>query len=139
MVLGRCPGSKKTKRSGTSSSVHVHHSYSSRSHAGRSILRQEVLNATSIHKRQANDRVDHALCQGAMSTAERDELNAIRNNTTNDSRSGSVDDRNLAHDAWAMDVDDILAGAETIGISHAGGEFASVVDIADDLLGSTNR
>lgn len=74
-----------------------------------------------------------------MSTAERDELNAIRNNTTNDSRSGSVDDRNLAHDAWAMDVDDILAGAETIGISHAGGEFASVVDIADDLLGSTNR
>jgi hypothetical protein len=139
MVLGRCPGSKKTKKSGTSSSVHVHRLFTARSNAGRSILRHEVLNATGIHKRQANDRVDHALRQDAMSTAERDELNTIRSNATVDSRSGSVDNRNLEHDAWAMDVDDILAGAETIDISHAGGEFASVVDIADDLLGSANR
>jgi hypothetical protein len=138
MVLGRRPGSKKTKRSGTSSSVHVHHLYTALSTTGRSTLRQEVLNATGIHRRQANDRVDYALRQDAMSTAERNELNAIRSNTTNDSQSGSVDNRNLEHDAWGMDVDDILAGAETIGISHAGGEFALVLDMADGLLGSSN-
>ena len=53
--------------------------------------------------------------------------------------SGSMDDRNLEYDAWAVDVDDILTGTETIGISHAGGEFALVIDIADGLLGSANH
>jgi len=71
-----------------------------------------------------------------MSTVERDELEAIHTNTTNDSRSGSS---NIEHDAWEMDVDAILAGVETLDISHVGGEFAAVVDIADDLLGSANR
>lgn len=136
MTLGKPPGSRKTKRSGSSSSVHVHHLYTSRSLSGRTSLRQEVLNASAIHKRQAKDRVDHALRQDAMSTVERDELEAIRTNTTNDSRSGSS---NIEQDAWEMDVDAILAGAETLDISHVGGEFAAVVDIADDLLGSANR
>jgi hypothetical protein len=63
---------------------------------------------------------------------ERDELNSIRSNTTNDNN-------NLDHDAWEMDVDSILAGEETMDISHAGGEFISVVEIADDLLGTANR
>lgn len=71
--------------------------------------------------------------------AERDELNAIRTNTTNDNRSGSVNFSNLEHDGWEMDVDAILTGGETIDISHAGGEFASVMDITDDLLGPANR
>ena len=136
MTLGKPPGSKKTKRSGTSSSVHVHHLYTSRSLSGRTSLRQEVLNASAIHKRQAKDRTDYILRQNAMSTLERDELEAICTNTTNDSRS---DNSNPEHDAWEMDVDAVLAGEETIDISHAGGEFAAVVDIADDLLGPANR
>jgi hypothetical protein len=139
MTLGRRPGSKKTKRSGTSSSVHVHHLYTSRSLAGRTTLRQEVLNATAIHKRQAKDREEHVLRQDAMTTAERDELKAIRSNTPNDGRSGSLDNLNLELDGWEMDVESILAGKETLDISHAGGEFASVVEIADDLLGTANR
>ena len=96
----------------------------------------EVLNASAIHKRQAKDRVDHALHQDAMSTVKRGKLEAIHTNTTNDSRSGSS---NIEQDAWEMDVDAILAGAETLDISHVGGEFAAIVDIADDLLGSANR
>ena len=88
MTLGKPPGSRKTKRSGSSSSVHVHHLYTSRSLSGRTSLRQEVLNASAIHKRQAKDRVDHALRQDAMSTVERDELEAIRTNTTNDQELG---------------------------------------------------
>ena len=71
-----------------------------------------------------------------MSTVKRGELEAIHTNTTNDSRSGS---NNIDQDAWEMDVDAILAGAETLDISHVGGEFAAIVDIADDLLGSANR
>jgi hypothetical protein len=132
MTLGKPSGSKKTRRSGTSSSVHVHHLYTSRLPSGRSSLRREVLNSSAIHKRQAKDRVDHALRHDAMSTAEREELNSIRENTTNDSS-------NLEDNAWEMDVDSILAGAETMGISHAGGEFASLVEISDDLLGTANK
>ena len=67
-----------------------------------------------------------------MSTMEKEELDAIRSDTTNDSS-------NFKYDAWGMDVDSVLAGAETIDISHAGGEFASLVEISDDLLGTSNR
>jgi hypothetical protein len=129
MTLGKCPGSKKTKRSGTSSFTHVHHLYTSHSFGGHISLQQEVFNASAIYKRQAKDHTDYALCQDVMSTAERDELNAIRTNTVNDNS-------NLEHDAWAMDVDAVLAGTKT---SHAGGEFSLVMDIADDLLGTVNR
>ena len=96
MTLANPPGSKKTKRSGTSSSTHVHHLYTSHSLGGRTSLRQEVLNASAIRKRQAKDRTDHGLRQDAMSTVERDELEAIRTNMTNDSGSGSVDNSTLS-------------------------------------------
>jgi len=139
MTLGKPSGSKKTKRSGTSSSAHVHHLYTSRLLSGRTTLQQETLNVSAIRKRQAENRADHALCQDAMSTVECDELEAIHTNSTNDRGSGSVNNSNLVHDAWEMDIDDVLAGMETIDISHAGGEFAAIVDIADDLLGSANR
>jgi hypothetical protein len=132
MTLGRPSGSKKTKRSGTSSSIHVHHLYTSRLLSGRTSLRREVLNASAIQKRQAKDRSDYAIRKDSMSTAEIEELNAICSNTTNDSS-------NFEHDAWEMDVDSILAGAETMDISHAGGEFSSLVEISDDLLGTENR
>lgn len=148
MTLGRCPGSKKTKRSGTSYSPHVHHLYTSCLLGGHTSLQQEVFNASAIHKRQANDCTDYALCQDAMSTAERDELIAICTNTTNDNS-------NLEHDAWEMDVDTVLAGTDNIDISHAGGEFplvmdivdishaggefSLVMDIADNLLGTGNK
>jgi hypothetical protein len=129
MTLGRPSGSKKTKRSGTSSSVHVLHLYSSHLLSGRTSLRREVLNASAIHKRQAKDRADHALRQESMSTVEREELDAIRTNATADSSNCD----------WGMDVDSILAGAETLDISHAGGEFSSLLEISDDLLGPANR
>jgi hypothetical protein len=45
----------------------------------------------------------------------------------------------IEHDAWGMDVDAILACEETLDISHAGGEFSLVMEMADDLLGSANR
>ena len=139
MTLGRRPGSKRSKRTGTSSSVHVHHLYTSRTLNGCTTVRQEVLNSSAIHKRQAKDREDHALRQEAMTTVERDELDAIRNNVPENGGSGSLDNDNLEHNAWEMEVDTILAGQETMDISHAGGEFTSVVEIAEDLLGTANR
>jgi hypothetical protein len=76
-----------------------------------------------------------------VTTKEKDELNTIRSNITNDSRSGNIasDNDNLEHEAWEMDVDSILAGGETMDISHTGGEFASIIEITDDLLGTSNR
>jgi hypothetical protein len=38
---------------------------------------------------------------------------------------------------WEKDF--CCSGTETIDISHAGGEFSLVMDIADDLLGTVNR
>jgi predicted polyphosphate/ATP-dependent NAD kinase len=104
----------------------------SHSLGGRTSLQQEVLNASAIHKRQAKDHADYTLRQDAMSMAERNELNAICTNTT-------IDNSNIEHDAWEMNIDDVLAGTETIDISYAGGEFSSIIDIADDLLGTVNR
>jgi hypothetical protein len=82
--------------------------------------------------RQAKDHADYTLCQDAMSMTERNELNAIHTNTT-------IANSNIEHDAWEMNIDDVLSGTETIDISHAGGEFSFIMHIADDLLSTVNR
>ena len=38
-----------------------------------------------------------------------------------------------------MDVDSVLAGDTVVDISHSGDEFASVVDLAEDMFGSWTR
>jgi hypothetical protein len=91
MVLGKPAGVKKSKGSdGSSSSRHVHHRFTSRSIAGRSIAKQESLNAISIKKRQAKERDEHHIRLAAMSTTELDELIAIREGlaSNDDCRSG---------------------------------------------------
>lgn len=136
MVLGKIPGVKKSKSSdGSSSSRRVHHRFISHSIAGRSIRKQETLNAVSIKKRQAKDRDEHHIRLAAMSTTELDELIAIREGLAgNSDLDGGVD-----QEGWEMDIDDVLAGDAVVDISHAGGEFASVVDLAEDMFGSWTR
>lgn len=136
MVLGKYAGVKKSRGSdGSSSSRHVHHQFTSRSISGRITAKQESLNAISIKKRQAKDRDEYHIRLAAMTTTEFDELVAIREGlASNGDLDGGVD-----QDDWEMDLDGVLAGDTIIDISHAGGEFASVVNLAEDLFGSWTR
>ena len=136
MVLGKAAGVKKSKGSdGSSSSRHVHHGFTSRTLAGRSIAKQESLNAISIKKRQAKERDQHHIRLAAMTTTELDELIALREGlASNGNIDGGVD-----QDGWEMDIDEVLAGDAVVDISHAGGEFASVVNLAEDMFGSWTR
>ena len=136
MVLGKSAGVKKSRVSDSSSSSrHVHHQFTSRSIAGRIISKRECLNATSIKKRQAKDRDEHHIRLAAMTTTELDELIAIREGLAGD---GDLDG-GIDQDGWGMDVDGVLAGDTVVDISHAGGEFASVVTLAEDMFGSWTR
>ena len=133
MVLGKSAGVKKSKVSdGSSSSRHVHHQFTSRLSSGRVIAKPESLNAISIKKRQAKDRDEHHIRLAAMTTTELDELIAIREGLASN---GDLDDQ----DGWRMDVDSVLAGDTVVDISHAGDEFASIVDLAEDMFGSWTR
>lgn len=70
-----------------------------------------------------------------MTTTELDELIAIR-----EGLAGNGDlDGDADQNGWEMDIDDVLAGNAVIDISHAGGEFASVVELAEDMFGSWTR
>jgi hypothetical protein len=133
MVLGKSAGVKKSRGSdGSSSSRHVHHQFTSRSIAGRITSKRECLNAISIKKRQAKDREEHHIRLAAMTTTELDELIAIRKGLAGD---GGLDG-DVDQDGWEMDV---LAGDTVVDISHAGGEFASVVTLAEDMFGLWTR
>ena len=101
MVLGKTAGVKKSKGSyGSSSSCHVHHRFFSRSIAGRSIGKQETLNAVSIKIRQAKDRDEHHIRLAAMSRTELNELIAIREGlASNGDLDGGID-----QDGWEMDM-----------------------------------
>jgi hypothetical protein len=136
MVLGKSAGVKKLKGSdGSSSSRHVHHQFTSRLFSGRLIAKQESLNAISIKKRQSKDRDEHHIRLAAMTTTELDELIAIREGlASNGDLDGGID-----QDGWGMDIDGVLAGDMVVDISHAGDEFASVVDLAEDMFGSWTR
>jgi hypothetical protein len=132
MVLGKSAGIKKSRVSdGSSSSRHVHHQFTSRLSSGRIIAKRESLNAISIKKRQAKDRDEQHIRLAAMTTTELDELIAIRE--------GLANNGDLDQDSWGMDVDSVLAGDTVVDISHAGDEFASVVDLAEDMFGSWTR
>lgn len=135
MVLGKAAGVKKLKGSdGSSSSRHVHHQFTSRSIAGRITAKRESLNATSIKKQQSKDREEHRIRLAAMTTTELDELIAIREGIAGDGDLDGID-----QDDWAMDIDGVLVGDTVIDISHAGGEFASGVTLAEDMFGSWTR
>jgi hypothetical protein len=136
MVLGKSAGVKKSKGSdGSSSSRNIHHQFTSRLFSGRLIAKQESLNAISIKKRQAKDRDEHHIRLAAMTTTELDELIAIREGlASNGDLDGGID-----QDGWGMDIDGVLAGDTVVDISHAGDEFASVVDLAEDMFGSWTR
>ena len=136
MVIGKTTSIKKLKGSdGSSSSRNVHHGFISHSTAGRIIQKQETLNAISIKKQQAKDRDEQHICLAAMTTTELDELIAIREGLAGNSDLDGDADQN----GWEIDFDDVLAGDAVIDISHAGGEFAAVVELAEDMFGSWTR
>jgi hypothetical protein len=136
MVLGKASGVKKSRGSdGSSSSRHVHHQFTSRSISGRITAKRESLNAISIKKQQSKDHDELNNRVAAMTTTELDELIAIREGLGGD---GNLDS-GIDQDDWAMDIDGVLAGDTVIDISHAGGEFASVVTLAEDMFGSWTR
>jgi len=138
MVLGKSAGVRKSKGSdGSSSSRHVRHQFTSRSIAGRLVSQRECLNALSIKKRQTKDRDEQHMRLAAMTTTELDELIAIREGLASNGDLDGMDQD--GQDGWEMDIDSVLAGDTVVDISHAGGEFTSVVNLAEDMLGSWTR
>jgi len=70
-----------------------------------------------------------------MTTTELNKLIAIHEGlASNGDLDGGAD-----WDGWEMDIENVLAGDAVIDISHAGGEFASVVDLTEDMFGLWTR
>jgi hypothetical protein len=117
---------------GSTSSRLVHHLSSSKTPGGRNIPLKESLNATDIIKRQAHDKAEHDAKLQSLTTAQHRELQAIHLNLP------ANDENDVSLNAW-IDVDDVLSGTTSLDLSHAGGEFAGMVDLAEDMLVNSKR
>ncbi|KAF8164201.1 hypothetical protein BJ912DRAFT_827714, partial [Pholiota molesta] len=133
MVLGHTPGSKRHSQNGSSSSRYVRSNTSTISATGRFIRRTENLSALRISKRQINDRLINKDHIESLTTAERNEMGAIRNHLLE--TIPNVDD--VPSDDWEMDMGDMLNGEAALDVSHAGGEFKAIVNLAEEFLNSS--
>lgn len=133
MTLGCSKKTNFSKKSGSSSSRRIHHTFTKRSFAGRNTTHNEALNPSAILARQATDQVEYRERITVLSLADIEELQAIR--------AGQDEEDNWEDDNFLL-VDDVLAGNSTLDISHGGGEFvdlAALTEITDDFLRSAKR
>jgi len=114
---------------GSSSSRHIHYTYTHKNAGGRVTSHQDVLVPSEIQVRQAKDYAFFKHQVDDMTTSELAELHALRAITKDSSRGNSIEPM--------IGVDDILAGTEAAEISHAGGEWAELLAIEDGLFGPT--
>jgi len=116
---------------GSSSSRSVSHSYVTTNSFGRKSLHQEVLHASAIQLRQVCDQAEYQQQYDSMTPAEHAQLARIH----------LAEDENTTEyeDNVNIDINDVLAGNNSVNVSHAGGEFSELLAIEDDLLGSSSR
>lgn len=133
MTLGRTGGPKKSRSSGTSSSRHVHRLSVARTASGVVIPRRESLTAINIQRRQRQEREEHQQLHGGTTPAQRREIAAIQSNLA-----ANISEQD-ADDGWEMDMSEIMTGQTAFDVSHAGGEFTEIVDLADDMLQTSKR
>lgn len=81
--------------------------------------------------RQEHDHEQQQAHMETMPAAKREELDAICTGNFDDD--WEADPENILH------IEDFLQGNASLNISHAGGEFANLLDIRDDLLGSSKK
>lgn len=115
--------SGKGSVSGSSSSRHVHHTFT-RTSKTRLTSIQETLTGSEIQARNASDYKEYQERLDSMTTTERKDL-----------YSGGFQDDNDDPSQPAIDIMDILSGETSMDISHVGGEFADLLALGDDLLG----
>lgn len=109
--------------SGSSSSRHIQHSFSS---GTRRTGRKEVLSGTEIQARTSQDHLQYQERISSMTITEIGNITALHSEHVQ----AENDDTGPA-----MDIMDILSGQDHVDISHAGGEFADLLAIGEDLLG----
>lgn len=132
MTLGSTTGRKKGRSSGSSSSRHVHHLSVARSSSGVASVRRETLTASSIQRQQQRERREYQELHG-MTPAQKHELDAVQRNLA-----ANLPNEDSA-EGWEMDMQDVMSGEAVLDISHAGGEFADLVDDPDTVIYPTKR
>jgi hypothetical protein len=111
--------------SGSSSSHHIHHTFS-RMNGTRLSSIKETLTSTKIQARNTKDYKEYQERLDAMTTTERCNIDTLH--------SGGIQADNDDGQP-AVDIMDILSGQNSMDISHVGGEFADLLALGDDLLG----
>ena len=118
--------SGKGSISGSSSSHHVQHTFSTTTGTRLSNIK-ETLTSSEIHSRNTKDYKEYQERLDSMTTTERSNIEALHLGGI------QVCDDDYGHPA--VDIMDILSGGDSMDISHVGGEFADLLAIGDDLLG----
>jgi hypothetical protein len=101
-----------SRKSGPSSSHHIHHIFTKTSVTGRKTTHNEALNSTAIQTRQATDQIQYHERITALPLADIEKLQAIC--------AGQDEEDNWEDDNLLL-IDDVLAGSSYLDISHGGG------------------
>lgn len=104
--------------------------------SGRVVSHKETLTSQKIQQRQAHNRAKQQDCFNHLTQTELDNITAIRNNLT---ANEEMEDTGDADNDWEMNAEDVLEGAAAIDLSHAGGKFAAIVNLADNMLNDPVR
>ena len=104
-----------------------------KSTSGVVIPRRESLTAINIQRRQHQEREEQRQLHNGMTPAQRREIAAIQSNLA-----ANISEED-AHDGWEMDVGEVMTGQTVFDVSHAGGEFTEIVDLAEDMLQTSKR
>jgi len=113
--------------SGSSSSRHVHHSFS-RTAGARLSTSREILTSSQIQTRTASDHIEYQDRINSMTATELSNMAALKSEVTQAEDDGPP----------AIDILDILSGRDSVDISHIGGEFSDLLALGDDLLGPSS-
>lgn len=106
------------------------------SSSGVVLPRKESLTAIHIQRRQREERIEHQQSHNGMTPARMREIAAIQSNLA-----ANIPEDNNLEDGWEpeMDIGDVLNGNTLLDVSHAGGEFTEMVDLAEDMLRTSKR
>ncbi len=101
--------------------------------SGVSIPQKESLTALKIQQRQHREREEHQQAQNDMTPMQRREIAAIQSNLASNLPKEDTED------GWEMDVSEVMSGQAVFDMSHAGGEFTEIIDLAEDMLQTSKR
>ena len=140
MTFGKVPSKHKVYLlDGSSSSRHIKHVYYSIALNSLDASCRTILSATRIQKQQQQDKADLSERISAILTEQVQQLLDLQQSLLSNQDECSIAYNKEISNENYLSFDDVLTGRVVPDISHAGEEFESILELAENMLSSNQR